>query len=376
MKTLFILIISLILLSCNQSTKNQKESINIDCIINFSNSIFNLDKLHFDIKNAIALETKEECIIGDINKILFNDSTVVVLDSRKSKSVFMFTDKGRYKNKIHNVGKAEGEYINIRDFIVGFNNEKYYLYDKRLGKILQFDNNWHFVEERKVKQRINSFQSIPNEKFIVERSSDGEYYIEIWNNEFKVSKKLLKRPKYLYHYDISTVFPLKKNLNNGTISYYPSFSNKIYKLQNNDFKVYGLIEGMKLFADKLFFEKNTGKHPGLIVKELIKFNYVTFLDYIENSDMILLKYNKGSKRIVSIYDKNTQLTTSYELINDCFSNLLFNTITVNEQDEFVSYIFPYQLSQTGKCKKLFSKYGRNQDKEYDNPIIVSFKIVL
>ena len=186
MKTLFIFIISLILLSCNQSNKNQKESINIDYNINISNSTFSLDKLHFNMKNAISLETKEECIIGDINKILFNDSTIVVLDSRKSKSVFIFTDKGQYKNKIHNVGKAEGEYINICDFIVGFKNEKYYLYDKRLGKILQFDNNCHFIKEKKVKQRINNFQSIPNEKFIVERSSDGEYYIEIWNNEFEV----------------------------------------------------------------------------------------------------------------------------------------------------------------------------------------------
>ncbi len=191
MKILFTIFTSLIFLSCNQSFRNRNNE-ESKYTINIYDNISKVEKLKFNIKSIIALETKKECLIGEIDKIIVQDSTISILDRKKSKSVLVFKSNGDFKKKIYNIGKGKGEYISIRDFIVDSNNKNYFLYDKRQGKILMFNNNYSFISERKVKHTINSLLSIQNERFIVERSSDGEFYVEIWDNEFNLIECLLK----------------------------------------------------------------------------------------------------------------------------------------------------------------------------------------
>lgn len=59
----------------------------------------------------IPLETTEEALIGEYDRILMTDSVICVLDYSKSRSIFIFDGEGHFKSKIMKIGRGPGEYV-------------------------------------------------------------------------------------------------------------------------------------------------------------------------------------------------------------------------------------------------------------------------
>ena len=68
---------------------------------------------HMDSCSLIQLETRPECLVGEIDKIFFYKDRLYVLDRRVGKSVFVFDLKGKWISTIARTGHGPGEYINI-----------------------------------------------------------------------------------------------------------------------------------------------------------------------------------------------------------------------------------------------------------------------
>ncbi len=66
--------------------------------------------------DVIALETTNESLIRNINKIEFYKDDIYVLDLEGSKSLLVFSKNGKYKYKIGRIGNGPGEYSEPRDF--------------------------------------------------------------------------------------------------------------------------------------------------------------------------------------------------------------------------------------------------------------------
>ncbi|MGE4567698.1 MAG: 6-bladed beta-propeller [Bacteroidales bacterium] len=73
---------------------------------------------HMDSCSLIQLETRPECLVGEIDKIFFYKDRLYILDRRVGKSVFVFDLKGKWISTIARSGHGPGEYINITDMFI------------------------------------------------------------------------------------------------------------------------------------------------------------------------------------------------------------------------------------------------------------------
>lgn len=69
---------------------------------------------------VIPLETNDESLLAEIGEMLIRDSLIYVLDKKQS-AVFVFTDEGKYVNKVDKFGRGPGEYPLLTGFCVDSN---------------------------------------------------------------------------------------------------------------------------------------------------------------------------------------------------------------------------------------------------------------
>lgn len=75
----------------------------------------------------MQLETTKESLIDKVDKIIFYNDKIFIMDKKISKAIFVFDLQGKFLFKISNIGKGIGEYITLTDFIV--NNDNVEIYD-------------------------------------------------------------------------------------------------------------------------------------------------------------------------------------------------------------------------------------------------------
>ena len=117
------------------------------------------DIVSIDLKNCVApaemfepdfeiipLETTEESLIGEIEKVKLQDSCFFVEDNTQ-KAILIFDWKGKYLNKISRLGRGPGEYTNILDFDVydGF----VYIFSGS-GYVLRYNTSGKFIDQMEV----------------------------------------------------------------------------------------------------------------------------------------------------------------------------------------------------------------------------------
>ena len=77
---------------------------------------------------TIILDSEEK-VIGNIDKIQADDSTIYILDINISKGVFKYSRNGNYIQQIGNIGSNYGEYIKPFDFTLDQKNRIIYILD-------------------------------------------------------------------------------------------------------------------------------------------------------------------------------------------------------------------------------------------------------
>lgn len=113
-KTIALIIISYSLFnSCNYVNESKDNPIHIKCSykeIEDSISNIRLDK-NF---NILPLETKPDCLIGEVRMIEKLDSLLFILDY--SSNLFVFNTNGKFINQIGKIGDGPNEYVGINAF--------------------------------------------------------------------------------------------------------------------------------------------------------------------------------------------------------------------------------------------------------------------
>ena len=70
-----------------------------------------------DIK-MIPLEFKDECILGEIRKVVMSDSYIFIMERNNPKGVYVFDHMGKYLYKIGNRGQEPEEFVDLSDFFI------------------------------------------------------------------------------------------------------------------------------------------------------------------------------------------------------------------------------------------------------------------
>lgn len=137
MRNILPLLISLfIVCACNKKDTGQVAAIVVDDenATLVEQEVF--DKM-FKRISVIPLETKSECLISSIKKVVEKDGSIYVLSEADGgqTSLYRFDDEGRFLNRIGEMGNAQKEYNRINSFLVI--GDDVYLLDSNLQKMLR-----------------------------------------------------------------------------------------------------------------------------------------------------------------------------------------------------------------------------------------------
>lgn len=142
----------------------------------------------------IPIKNHPNGLFGDVQKIYFNDNKIVVFDEKKANGVFIFNNNGDFLFRVGNKGGGPGEYSILKNIDV---NGKYiYLLANAQKKILIFDMDGNFIEEKKLPFHAHDLAIMNNGDMLFTyhypNKKENAYRIMITDSNFKIKEELYK----------------------------------------------------------------------------------------------------------------------------------------------------------------------------------------
>lgn len=333
-----------ILFSC-QNKKNDK----IDLDLSKKKSELKYSEI-LDSIRYIQLETKDDCLIGNINQILKDDTLLFIMD-RKQKSIFIYNESGSFIQKINQVGKGEGEYISLTSFCVDPRKKKIFIYDEIQKKILQYNYNTNYEKDMKLgdSEIIRSVALFNNGNFIfftpdlISRARDGVWEVDTLGRLIKEYKDVDSSHKMVW-----IPFPYYSNCE-GKISYYDCFTNEIFSFKKSEI----LCEyrfNLKQMIPKKYLNKENGLNMGTGI-------YYLDSDFAETQDYYYLQfYSTEQGHIEGFFEKSTKkFVVGDSLVNDIDDNNTPLKIFTYNRNSFAGVVWAEDAKSNPMLQLLFIK---------------------
>lgn len=151
MEYILLIFIILYMSSCQ---KGKEESIIPSNLYELSNDI----KYSQLIKSLdyITLNLGDTCLLSGIQKIYFDDDTIIVQD-KKREGICIFTHNGKFIKQINYIGEGLAEYHNANTITVDTISNHIYIYDATNFKINQYTYLGEFIKSDKVEYFMKDF---------------------------------------------------------------------------------------------------------------------------------------------------------------------------------------------------------------------------
>ena len=148
-KVLFLLIVTFFLYPCNKNEYELKSKDidfkSISITKSKTKNILDIGK----IKKAVKLETKDNSLIGNIDKVIYDkNKDFYIADYYSSKKMFRFDKKGNFIRSYGKIGQGPGEYNSIKGFALDSESNLFLLGNY---KLIKFDKNGKLLKEIRIK---------------------------------------------------------------------------------------------------------------------------------------------------------------------------------------------------------------------------------
>ena len=148
----------------------------------------------FKSVQTIILESTDECIIGNINTIQVFDGYIYLLDSYKTKRLFVFDMEGKFIRKIGEIGSGPGEYSMVTDFTLDTDNNFIYLRDQE-NRLLKYQLDGTYEKTITIEETTHFIQfyngRMYSSTFIWDKTKDNYLLLEIDPNDGKILSRSL-----------------------------------------------------------------------------------------------------------------------------------------------------------------------------------------
>ena len=241
MKIITLLIIVL-LFSCNGVQK--KEFVSPQYVVDIHkvpNKNISFDSI-IDEYNYIHLETKDNSLIGKIDKLFFIDKYIFVLDGKLSKSVFQFKNDGTFIRRIGSYGKGPGEYLSPKDILLNKKEKTITIYCSSTKKFLYYNFDGSFVKDIDIGLDLRDLEKI-NEDILVANAqglynpihekNDASFDILILNQNRKVLSTHFKNSARLGKGIAVASFNKYFSKTEGNVFYNSIFCDTLYKFDKD-----------------------------------------------------------------------------------------------------------------------------------------------
>lgn len=140
----------------------------------------------------LKLETNDECIIGNISDIVFQDNLLYIVDDLSS-CILVFNTDGRFEFKIDKRGRARNEYVEMTD--VHISNNNVWVLDNIGCKIVVYDLKGAFVRSIDISSVWGHHLFVSdNNIFLVNKwseTSSGNYRFFVLDKNGKITDRQL-----------------------------------------------------------------------------------------------------------------------------------------------------------------------------------------
>ncbi|MDR1700136.1 MAG: 6-bladed beta-propeller, partial [Lachnoclostridium sp.] len=149
----------------------------------------------FDTVGFVKLETREDALIGTIDKIIAVDDKFVILDTSMAKGVFVFDSQGRFLNRIGNSGRGPKEYDLPNDMTYDRYNEELIVNNYNRQTLMCFKLDGTFVREIRLDFYFGTLSVVDSNTIAIYRNNKGrgenDYNLILIDREGNVKNNFL-----------------------------------------------------------------------------------------------------------------------------------------------------------------------------------------
>lgn len=227
-------------------------------------------ELKYQFVKKIPLRLDGEEVIANVNKIVYQNDCFYIHDRRQN-VIWQFDQNGNLKNKLAQIGPGPNEYVSIRTFDVT-NEGLIYILDSHGQKINAYDTDvFGFKFSIPMGFLSSDFGVISKDNIFVGRSIDdkGKHLklAKIGKDEVKLDPIL----EYIYENEtvLTNLSPSRFYRSGDDVIYYDRFTDAIYAIDRDSIKqVYSMVssklpqqEQIENYINKKKLESNTNKGP-------------------------------------------------------------------------------------------------------------------
>jgi WD40 repeat protein len=219
---------------CVSCKNHDKVSFEGAAMINVQPKATNAVDSFFIGYHYITLETNDDNLISDIDKIQIDGNKLWILDKKK-RTIYLFDNLGNYIRKLHQFGNGPGSYLNIADFQVIDN--KIYVLSRGNRKIIVYNDEGNFLEEKILNDFYDFFYIRNNSVVLYANFSNDELYNVVMfdMNSKSYGKRFLPYPSNQGFSFSRTPFNL---LNDGEILLTQPYDYTIYTLNTDSLNAF------------------------------------------------------------------------------------------------------------------------------------------
>jgi hypothetical protein len=355
---------------------NTQDLITDQCLINIDQTMQVSIPDIFESVEVIQLETKEECLISTIQKVVFFNDRYYVLDDRQE-SLFCFDSSGKFLFKIAAKGEGPEEYLHLGYFNVDtYHNQLLIL--EPFGSLLSFDLEGRFLSKIKLPREIVAYNEVyPLNKDTLVFLSITKYELVFYSKD---KNRIIDKRRYGMDGDIrSYIFvPSHKTYEyNGSVFFSLPVTNKIINLSDNTLFLWDFgnknntqkqIDNLK---ELLKSEEETPKRDFVSEEKL---NYTIEHNFESNRYKISLLY-PGNLRIKHIFfDKKTKTALVFdktsENIRFILSDFYGESIIMYDHGWKSNPLLTYYSSDNLSEEQ--NRIINSHNPEEDNPFLVKY----
>ncbi|MDR0560663.1 MAG: 6-bladed beta-propeller [Prevotellaceae bacterium] len=320
----------------------------------------------FDEFEYVTLETSDESIFGNIDKLTIYDNKFFILDNAKTKKVFVFHNDGTFSHTIGTIGQAPGEYTNIEDFTIDEEQQRVIILSYPSAAYI-YDMNGNFIQKKSLSSSLfwnicsygDGFVCSTNHQTFT--TGENAYLLFIFDRNFNLKRKLIPVLPIQVAFPPFIGTPL--NCNEKEIVYFDNFTSTVHFINRDNIEV---SKSIKLALD--------GEMPPEIYADVQSFmketmNYSFFLNAFFADGKLWSSFKiKGSGRIavfVMDFSENKKILS--------WSAEGFIRIFLRRNGYFYSAMEPTDILNGNKLFPIKAKTTKYPLENDSNPVILIFK---
>jgi hypothetical protein len=157
-----IIILCILTLSCCCSDKTSNTHDTLSIHLEKDLTLISPDSIYSSV-TYLPLETTDESIFYEIDKILIHDDAYYLLDKKQS-AILTFDKNGKYLNKLTKIGLGHGEYLSLDDFFII--DSLIYTLSSDIRKILVYDINFTFIKDIPVNTHASKMDFLDTDIYV------------------------------------------------------------------------------------------------------------------------------------------------------------------------------------------------------------------